>query len=223
MFERVLEHWPIVFVGSAVLIAWAFAKLVLGNQRLPYQKRSSLMTKPELAFYRALVQAVDGRWCVHAMVRMADLLEVQPDISKPQSWRNRIQSQRIDFLLCDLGTMEAKLAVELDDPAGNEPSRPARNRFVGHALSDAGLRLLRSGSSAVLRRPPVAQGDRGTPVIRSRRHPPLSALRSPLSGLSCPPPQDLPHSKAERPVISRTCAEDSPWLFISVWAGPRRK
>lgn len=143
MIRLALEYWPVVFVGLALVIARLFAKYVLVEERFPYHKRPSLLTKPELTFYRALHQAADGRWSIHAMVRMADLLQVRPDAPKPHAWRNRIQSKHIDFLLCDLGSMEAKLAVELDDPAQPEAERLPHNRFVSRALGDAGVRLLR--------------------------------------------------------------------------------
>ena len=109
MLDFIFNNWPIIFLVSAVLIAWCFAKLMLGDEKLPYQKRGSLLTQSELAFYKALQQAVDGKWAIQAMVRLADLLNVVPDTPKPQSWQNRIHAKHVDFLLCDHGTMEAKL------------------------------------------------------------------------------------------------------------------
>ncbi len=143
MLDFIYNNWPIVFLVSAVLVAWAFAKLVLGNQKMPYQKRTSLLTNSELAFYRALNEAVDGQWAIQSMVRMADLIRVVPKTPKYQAWQNRIHAKHIDFLLCDHGTMEAKLAVELDDKSHARPDRVDRDRFVNQALADAGLPLLR--------------------------------------------------------------------------------
>ncbi len=143
MTEIIFENWPIIFLFVAVFVAWVFAKLVLGNEKMPYQKRASLLTQSELAFYRALQEAVDGQWAIQAMVRMADLIQVRPDTPKFQSWQNRIHAKHIDFLLCDRGTMEAKLAVELDDRTHKRPDRVTRDRFVNQALTDAGLPLLR--------------------------------------------------------------------------------
>lgn len=143
MLDFIYDNWPILFVVTAVLIAWLFAKLILTNDKLPYQKRTSLLTKSELEFYRALNEAVDGAWAVQAMVRMADLIRVAPETPKFQTWQNRIHAKHIDFLLCDHGTMEAKLAVELDDKSHQRPDRVNRDRFVNRALADAGLPLLR--------------------------------------------------------------------------------
>ena len=101
------------------------------------------MTKSELAFFRSLQEAVDGQWTIATMVRMADLIRVRADTPKSQSWRNRIHAKHIDFLLCDHGTMEAKLAVELDDTSHQRPDRVRRDKFVNAALESAGIPLLR--------------------------------------------------------------------------------
>jgi very-short-patch-repair endonuclease len=143
MSDFIFNNWPIIFVVTALLIAWSFAKLMLGDVRLPYEKRTSLLTESELAFYKALQQAVDGRWSIQSMVRLADLIRVVPDTPKFQAWQNRIHAKHVDFLLCDHGTMEAKLAVELDDKTHQRPDRVQRDRFVNQALADAGLPLLR--------------------------------------------------------------------------------
>jgi very-short-patch-repair endonuclease len=143
MFDILLEHWPVIFVTATALLAWILAKLVLGDHKLPYEKRASLLTQSELAFYRALSQAVDGHWSIHAMVRLADLIQVRPKTPKFQSWQNRIHAKHVDFLLCDHGTMEAKLALELDDKTHERPDRQDRDQFVDQALADAGLPLLR--------------------------------------------------------------------------------
>ena len=143
MLEFIVNNWPLVFLVGALLIAWVFAKLMLGSDRMPYEKRASLLTKSELAFYKALDAAVDGEWEIQSMVRMADLIRVVPETKKFQAWQNRIHAKHIDFLLCDRSTMEAKLAVELDDRSHQRPDRINRDRFVNRALADAGLPLLR--------------------------------------------------------------------------------
>ncbi len=144
MFQFIFEHWPTFFVTAVVLLAWALARMVLGRNRLPYEKRASLLTNSELAFYRALQESVDGqKWAVHAMVRLADLIQVRPKTPSFQSWQNRIHAKHVDFLICDRGTLEAKLAVELDDATHQRPDRQARDAFVNQALADAGVPLLR--------------------------------------------------------------------------------
>lgn len=139
----IAEYWPLLVAILAVIAAIVLGLSALGEKRFPYEKRSSLLTQSELAFYRVLQDAVDGRWAIHTMVRMADLIRVQPETPKFQSWQNRIHAKHIDFLLCDSGTLEAKLAVELDDRSHQRPDRKRRDEFVNQALNDAGLPLLR--------------------------------------------------------------------------------
>jgi very-short-patch-repair endonuclease len=138
------DYWPILIAIAAIVAAVLIGLSALGDRkRLPYEKRTSLLTQSELAFYRVLQEAVDGRWAIHTMVRMADLIRVRPETPKFQAWQNRIHAKHIDFLLCDQGTLEAKLALELDDRSHLRPDRARRDLFVNQALSDAGLPLLR--------------------------------------------------------------------------------
>ncbi|MHB0956121.1 MAG: DUF2726 domain-containing protein [Pirellulaceae bacterium] len=143
MIEFIVEHWPAFFVTTAVLMAWILAQLVLGSEKMPYEKRASLLSEPELAFYRALNEAVNGQWSIHTMVRLADLIQVRPATPKSQAWQNRIHAKHVDFLLCDRGTMEAKLALALDADTPERPKRKAGDAFVNQALADAGVPLLR--------------------------------------------------------------------------------
>ncbi|MFO7903456.1 MAG: DUF2726 domain-containing protein [Planctomycetota bacterium] len=143
MFEFLFNHWPIVFVASATFIAWGFAKLMLDEEKMPYQKRPNLLTDSQLAFYQALREAVNGDWAIQSRVRMSDLLQVEPKAAKFQTWQNRISGQDIDFLLCEQDTLQAKLAIKLDEPPQEDSKRGDRDRFVDHAFGDAGLPLLR--------------------------------------------------------------------------------
>lgn len=143
MFEFLFNHWSTLFVAAVVFIAWVFAKLMLGDDKMPYRKRASLLTSSELSFYKALNKAVDGRWAIQWMVRIADLLQVAPETPRSQTWDNRIQGERVDFLLCDHETMEPKLAVELVDKPEDESERKDPDQFVPQAFADAGFPLVR--------------------------------------------------------------------------------
>ncbi len=142
MIELLMNHWPVLFI-AAMIVAALYVSLGLRQKPLPYEPRPSLLTNTELAFYRSLQEAVDGQWMIATMVRMADLIRVRKDTPKSQTWRNRIHAKHIDFLLCDHGTMQAKLAVELDDASHQRPDRARRDKFVNAALQSAGIPLLR--------------------------------------------------------------------------------
>lgn len=145
--ERVIEifvsTWPFwVFV---VMIAAVFLLLKMygGRRRLPYCARGKLVTKSELRFYRALQRAVEDDWAVFAMVRIADLLRVEQGVKNRRGWINKILSKHVDFVLCDLGTLEPVLCIELDDKSHQRKDRIERDIFVDAAFESAGLPLLR--------------------------------------------------------------------------------
>lgn len=153
MVDLVREYWQLAaFIAVAAAIFYFFSKLDR-KQPLPYEKRPRLLTDAELAFYRVLHSATAGDWPLFTMVRLADLIQVKPQTATPQVWQNKILSKHLDFVLCDPETLEAKLAIELDDASHEKPERKARDAFVDEALSAAGLPILRV--------PCAAEYDRG--------------------------------------------------------------
>ena len=112
-------------------------------RQLPYRQRGKLVTKSELRFYRSLAKAVQDDFEVFAMVRIADLLRVEDGTANYRKWLNKILAKHIDFVLCDPGTLEPKLCIELDDRSHERPDRMERDRFVDLAFESAGLPLLR--------------------------------------------------------------------------------
>ncbi|HMP79517.1 MAG TPA: DUF2726 domain-containing protein [Pirellulaceae bacterium] len=141
--DTLITYWP-WFVGAIVLAALAaLLRLVVPHRRLPYQKRSRLVTKAELRFYRALLRSAQDDFLVFSMVRVADLLLVPESTPQRRLWLNRIVGKHIDFVLCDPGTLEPKLAIELDDATHQREDRAARDQFLNQAFEAAGLPLLR--------------------------------------------------------------------------------
>lgn len=143
MASFVAQYWPWIALAAAIAGALLLSRVLLGPERPPYEKRESLLTKAELKFYHALSAAVEGKWSVCAMVRLADLIRVRPKAPSHQAWLNRIRAKHIDFVLCDRGSMEARLAIELDDASHERADRIERDQFVDDALQSAGLPILR--------------------------------------------------------------------------------
>lgn len=136
-----VENWPVVLflVITAVLIALAL--LSLRDGPLPYERRGVLLSPAEIGFLRSLQAASREDWHIFSMVRLADIIKVRPRTRKYQSWNSRIQGKHLDFVLCDLETLDVKLAIELDD--GTPSDRGRRDRFLNTALAAAGVPLLR--------------------------------------------------------------------------------
>jgi len=143
MIEFLQQHWQFVAFISGMLAILVFAKLLLRDSPLPYEKRDALVTDSELEFYQVLAETAGEEYAIFAMVRLADLIVVQGETQKRQSWQNRINAKHIDFVLCDPETLEPQLAVELDDRSHQRADRAERDRFVNAALSAAELPLLR--------------------------------------------------------------------------------
>ncbi|MEL7498156.1 MAG: DUF2726 domain-containing protein [Planctomycetota bacterium] len=137
------DWWPfwvlLVIVAAAIWLLRMWA--VPG--KLPYIARGQLVTKSELRFYKSLVKAVQDDFEIFAMVRIADLLRVESGNTNRRKWLNKILAKHIDFVLCDPGTLEPMVCIELDDPSHNRRDRIERDIFVNQAFESAELPLLR--------------------------------------------------------------------------------
>lgn len=125
----------------------ALARLFRGSRAasLPYVARPSLLTPAELNFFAALRTAAGSDYALFAKVRLADLIQVQRGLPKPDYYRafNWIAAKHVDFVLCDPATSKLLCAIELDDASHDRADRQRRDRFLDDALKAAGLPLLR--------------------------------------------------------------------------------
>jgi uncharacterized protein DUF2726 len=142
MLPFLLENWPVVLFVTITLTLMIVALLSLRDGPLPYERRGVLLSPAEINFLRSLQLAVREDWLIFSMVRLADIIKVRPRTRKFQSWNSRIQGKHLDFVLCDLETLDVKLAIELEDPTA-PAERGQRDRFVNTALAAAGVPLLR--------------------------------------------------------------------------------
>ena len=111
---------------------------------LPYHRKKYLFSLGERPFFAALLHAVDHtQYHIFAKVRLCDIIGVNKGTGRYQSFFNRIQSNHIDFLICDKVNIRPLLAIELDDSSHQRKSRQQRDEFVDAALKAAGLPLLR--------------------------------------------------------------------------------
>ncbi len=143
LFQLAVQYWP-ALTGVAVVTAVLLLLRMYSQPRwLPYEPRKAIVTKSELRFYKSLRKAALDDWEVFAMVRIADLLKVTEHATNRRTWLNKILSKHIDFVLCDPNTLQAVVAIELDDVSHQRPERIERDKFVNLAFESAGLPLLR--------------------------------------------------------------------------------
>jgi hypothetical protein len=147
MLERIwnysIQYWPIWVVSLMILSAILIGRMFWRTVRLPYRVRPRLVTKAELRFYRSLQKAVQDDWQIFAMVRIADILAVEEGIKNRRSWFNKIVGKHVDFVLCDPGTLQPVIGIELDDATHQRNDRAKRDAFVDAAFDAAELPLLR--------------------------------------------------------------------------------
>lgn len=143
--DRVLTLGIVALIVAGICLL--IARKLTSHRRgpLPYQSRATLLTPAEQSFYAALRLAADEKSAIFAKVRLADLLEVQPGLPRPEHFRafNRISAKHVDFVLCDHVTSRLLCAIELDDSSHVRRDRQHRDRFLNDALSAAGIPLLR--------------------------------------------------------------------------------
>jgi hypothetical protein len=136
-----VENWPVFLFAAITLGLIVVAVLSLRDGPLPYERRGGLLSPAAINFLRSLQLAAREDWVIFSMVRLADVIKVRPRTRKYQSWNSRIQGKHLDFVLCDVDTLDVKLAIELDDAAPGASRKS--ERFVSTALAAAGVPLLK--------------------------------------------------------------------------------
>ncbi|MDR0425873.1 MAG: DUF2726 domain-containing protein [Clostridiales bacterium] len=102
-----------------------------------YRAKDAMMTYPELVFYRALCQALEGRYEIVPQAALLAFIEKETHTS----YRNEL-FRIIDFVIAERGTFRPLLAVELNDSSHKRADRQARDEKVAAILGNAGLPLL---------------------------------------------------------------------------------
>jgi len=115
---------------------------------LGYRRQDSLLSRGELAFYRALVSAAADRFVVMVKVRLADLVEVERSGAGAIAALNRVSAKHVDFVLCDPGEIAPVLVIELDDSSHDSAKRRDSDAVKDRALASAGLPLVRVRAAA---------------------------------------------------------------------------
>ena len=99
--------------------------------KLPYAKRDDFLTLAELNFYRVLIHTLNNRVVIFTKVSLSDIFYVKSrDRSEYQTYLNKIDRKHVDFLLCDVNTLQPICGVELDDKSHSRKDRQERDRFV---------------------------------------------------------------------------------------------
>lgn len=113
------------------------------TQQLPYRVRDDFLSPAERSFFGVIYAEFSDDFVICPKVRLGDIFFVSTQ--EQQSWKywNKINQKHVDFLLCDIETVEPQLAIELDDSSHNRSKRTKRDAFVDDLFAAANLPLLR--------------------------------------------------------------------------------
>ena len=143
LVNLLIGFWPYWVVAAMIVAVMVLLRMYSAPTGMPYYKRSRIVTKAELRFYKSLQKAVQDDWEIFAMVRIADILRVRDGIKNRRNWVNKILAKHIDFVLCDPGSLEPICCIELDDSSHSRKDRIERDIFVDEAFRSAELPLIR--------------------------------------------------------------------------------
>jgi hypothetical protein len=136
---------------AALFYVAAFATMVIfvmgglrGVGRAGYQ-RGRFLTANEKSFLMTLDAALGQNYRAFAQVRLAEL--ANPTVgAKPVLRRqalNGVMAKSVDFVICDVLTLDPVAAIEVDDRSHLLPERRRRDAFVNAVFIEIGLPLMR--------------------------------------------------------------------------------
>jgi hypothetical protein len=136
---------------AALFYLAAFAAMIVfimgglrGAGRAGYQ-RGRFLTSNEKSFLMTLDAALGHNYRAFAQVRLAELANPTVD-ANPASRRqalNGVIAKSVDFVICDVLTLDPVAAIEVDDRSQILPERAQRDAFVNAVFLEIGLPLMR--------------------------------------------------------------------------------
>ncbi len=130
-------------VGIVAVLALTFSGLTVGS-RLGYQ-RGRFLSANEKIFLRTLDVALGPSYRAFAQVRLAELANPAQSANDHLRRRahNAVMAKSVDFVVCDVLTLDPVAAIEVDDRSHLLPERRDRDAFVNVVFAEIGLPLLR--------------------------------------------------------------------------------
>lgn len=149
ILKSLLPLWPYFLLLLAFSLAKSWLTRFLrsrfkndGGAR--YVSREFLLSEAEKLFYQSLQAAVGHQYWIYPKVRLADLVEVDPELSRSanQTAWNHISQKHVNFTLCDPGNFRIVAIVELDDFTHQHRDRQKRDAKVDAILNQIGMPIL---------------------------------------------------------------------------------
>lgn len=137
----------LVALAAAVLLLFVLSVYMTWRRRraLPYSLGPALFSPDEAAFLTVLDEAVGGDYRVFGKVRLSDLVTVRRGVARRVLERAsaRIETLRIDFLVCGRESASVVCAVELVGGRSRKGRGRTPDKALGRACDALGLPLVR--------------------------------------------------------------------------------
>jgi len=110
------------------------------DKRLPYRLREKFMSAPELALFRLLQNMAGKHYIICPKVSLNDIFYiVRPN--ENVHFFNKIFRKHVDFLLCDLKSLQPAFGIEMVKPVAKTETREV-DQFMEDLFLSAGLPLV---------------------------------------------------------------------------------
>jgi len=108
-----------------------------------YTAKPYAMTTSEADFFKRLVSISQEKYLVFPQMHLSSFIDFKV---KGQNWKaafRHINGKSVDYLLCDIETLQPCYAVELDDWTHSRDDRKERDVEVERIMAQAGVPLVR--------------------------------------------------------------------------------
>lgn len=114
------------------------------DNEFPYVKRE-IMTPAEMKLFHFMKQNLGYREHIEIFtkVRLADIVDVDSNITTDKSFFYKICAKHLDFVICKATTLDIICVVELDDFTHNTKERQESDAFIMQVLYTAGIPIRR--------------------------------------------------------------------------------
>ncbi len=130
-------------VGAVAVLVLALSGLTVGSRN--GYRRGRFLSANEKIFLRTLDAALGHSYRAFAQVRLAELANPAESANVPLRRRalNAVMAKSVDFVICDVLTLDPVAAIEIDDRSHLLPERWDRDAFVNGVFAEIGLPLVR--------------------------------------------------------------------------------
>jgi hypothetical protein len=136
-------HRPVLCRRGLLGPVLTFSGLTVGR-RIGYQ-RGRFLSANEKSFLRTLDAALGLNYRAFAQVRLAEIANPadSTNVHLRRLGLNAVMAKSVDFVVCDVLTLDPVAAIEVDDRSHLLPERRNRDAFVNAVFAEIGLPLVR--------------------------------------------------------------------------------